>query len=63
MVTAGMAAKDMRSSKSMTGSEVKVRGWRVGGVGAMLRKDDRGGGWYGEDGIHIAPLLGQRVEP
>lgn len=51
-VTAGLAAEDMRSLKSKTGSGVKERGWRVGGVGEILREGD-GGGWYGEEGIHI----------
>lgn len=50
---------DMRSFKSMMGLDVKVRGWRAGGVGAMLGEGDRGG-WDGEDGIHM--LLAQRVE-
>ena len=38
-----MADEDINSFKSMMGSEVKERGWRVGGVSAMLREGDRGG--------------------
>ena len=52
MVTAGMAAEDIRSFKSMMGSEEKERDCRVGGVEGMLRERDCGG-WYGEDVKHI----------
>ena len=49
-VTAG---EDMRSFKSVTSSQVKDRGGRVGGVGAMLREGDRGRWYVGDGGIHI----------
>lgn len=52
MVTAGIAGEDMRSFKEMRGSEVKERGWRVGGVRATVREGERGG-WDGGDRMHI----------
>ena len=42
-VTAGVAAEDISSSKSIMGSEVKERGWRVGGLAAILGEGDNGG--------------------